>query len=78
MRSALNCNIAKKAMGHDVNTIKEADALVLRVWREAYAFFLCIELWLMVLVAVITVAGVRHRHSSVRLIRLPACKFRRS
>jgi glycopeptide antibiotics resistance protein len=45
-------------MGHDIKTIKEAAALVLRVWREASAFFLSIELCLMVLVAFATVAGV--------------------
>jgi hypothetical protein len=44
-------------MGHDIKTIKEAAALLLRVWREASAFFLSIELWLMVLVAFATVAG---------------------
>lgn len=44
-------------MGHDVKTIKEAAALLLRVWQEASGFFLSIELWLMVLVATSTVAG---------------------
>jgi hypothetical protein len=44
-------------MGHDIKTIKEAAALMLRVWREASTFFLSIELWLMVLVAFATVAG---------------------
>lgn len=44
-------------MGHDIKTIKEALALLQRVWREASAFFLSIELWLMVLVAASTVAG---------------------
>jgi small-conductance mechanosensitive channel len=51
-------NIAKKTMGHDIKTIKEAIAVTLRVWRTASAFFLSIELWLMVLVAVATVSGV--------------------
>lgn len=45
-------------MGHDIKTFKEAAALLLRVWREASAFFLSIELWLMVLVAASTVGGV--------------------
>lgn len=44
-------------MGHDIKTIKEALALLQRVWREASGFFLSIELWLMVLVAASTVAG---------------------
>lgn len=44
-------------MGHDIKTIEEALALLQRVWREASAFFLSIELWLMVLVAASTVAG---------------------
>ena len=45
-------------MGHDIHTLKEARALALRVWRDAAAFFFSIELALMVLVAVSTVAGV--------------------
>ncbi|MFC5479157.1 hypothetical protein [Massilia suwonensis] len=45
-------------MGHDIHTLKEARALALRVWRDASTFFLSIELALMVLVAVSTVAGV--------------------
>jgi hypothetical protein len=45
-------------MGHDIKTIKEAGALMLRAWREASSFFLSIELWLMVLVAFATVGGV--------------------
>ncbi|MYN11184.1 hypothetical protein [Pseudoduganella aquatica] len=45
-------------MGHDVKNIKEAIALTLRVWRAASAFFLSIELWLMVLVAAATVSGL--------------------
>jgi hypothetical protein len=45
-------------MGHDIKTIKEARALLLRAWREALPFFLSIELWLMVGVAFATVAGV--------------------
>lgn len=45
-------------MGRDIKTIREAGALALRVWREASPFFLSIELWLMVLVAFVTVGGV--------------------
>ncbi|KQV90187.1 hypothetical protein ASD15_22910 [Massilia sp. Root351] len=45
-------------MGHNIQSIKEACALALRVWREASAFFFSIELWLMVLVAMATVGGV--------------------
>jgi hypothetical protein len=45
-------------MGHDIHTLKQAGALVLRTWRKAFPFFLSIELALMVLVAVATVAGV--------------------
>lgn len=45
-------------MGHNIKSIREALALALRVWREAAAFFLSIELWLMVLVATATVSGV--------------------
>lgn len=45
-------------MGHNIKSFKEALKLALRVWREAAAFFLSIELWLMVLVAVATVSGV--------------------
>ncbi|THC46285.1 hypothetical protein [Massilia sp. Mn16-1_5] len=45
-------------MGHNIHTLKEARALALRVWRDAARFFLSIELALMVLVAVCTVAGV--------------------
>ncbi len=44
-------------MGHDIKTFREAAALLLRVWRESRAFFLSIELWLMVLVAGATVGG---------------------
>lgn len=44
-------------MGHDIKTFREACALLLRVWRDAAAFFLSIELWLMVLVAAATVGG---------------------
>lgn len=50
--------MAKNIMGHDVKTIKEAGALALRVWRQAAGFFLSIELLLMVMVAIATVAGV--------------------
>lgn len=50
--------IANSTMGHDIHTLKEARALALRVWRDAATFFLSIELALMVLVAVSTVAGV--------------------
>jgi hypothetical protein len=45
-------------MGHDVKTIKQAGTLVLQTWRAAAAFFLSIELALMVLVAFATVGGV--------------------
>jgi hypothetical protein len=45
-------------MGHDIKTIKEALALIVRVWRQAIHFFLSIELWLMVVVAAATVGGV--------------------
>lgn len=45
-------------MGHDIKTIKEGGALVLRAWREALPFFLSIELFLMVGVAFATVGGV--------------------
>jgi len=49
---------SEEIMRREVNTIKEAAALTLRVWRESLHFFLSIELWLMVLVAAATVAGV--------------------
>ena len=42
----------------DIDTLKQACALTLRVWREAFPFFLSIELWLMVLVAGATVGGL--------------------
>ncbi|MDB5791286.1 MAG: hypothetical protein JWQ80_1310 [Massilia sp.] len=45
-------------MRHEIKTLKEAGALTLRVWRESIHFFLSIELWLMVVVAAATVAGV--------------------
>ena len=45
-------------MGHNIHTLKEAGALALRTWRNAAPFFLSIELALMLLVAVSTVAGV--------------------
>jgi hypothetical protein len=45
-------------MGHDIHSLQEARALALRVWRDASTFFFSIELVLMVLVAVATVAGV--------------------
>lgn len=45
-------------MGHDIHTFNEARALALRVWRNAAAFFLSIELALMLLVALSTVAGL--------------------
>ena len=45
-------------MRHQIKTLREASALTLRVWRESIYFFLSIELWLMVLVAAATVAGV--------------------
>jgi hypothetical protein len=44
-------------MGHDIKTFREAIALMQRVWREAFVFFLSIELWLMVLAAAGTVGG---------------------
>jgi hypothetical protein len=44
-------------MGHDIKTIKQAGALVLQTWRGAAAFFLSIELVLMVVVAFATVGG---------------------
>lgn len=44
-------------MGHDIKTFREACALLLQVWRASAAFFLSIELWLMVLVAASTVGG---------------------
>jgi hypothetical protein len=44
--------------GHNIHTLKDATALLRRVWRNAIPFFLSIELALMVLVAVATVAGV--------------------
>ena len=45
-------------MGHNITSLRQAGALVLRTWRNAARFFLSIELALMVLVAVATVAGV--------------------
>jgi ABC-type multidrug transport system permease subunit len=48
----------KKTMGHDIHTLEEARALALRTWRNAAPFFLSIELALMVLAAMATVAGV--------------------
>lgn len=45
-------------MAHDIKTIKQAGALVLHTWRGAAAFFLSVELVLMVLVAFATVGGV--------------------
>jgi hypothetical protein len=45
-------------MDHDIKTVQEAAALVRRTWRQASAFFLSIELLLMVLVAFATVGGV--------------------
>ena len=47
----------KKSMPHH-HTFKQAGAVALRTWRNAAPFFLDIELALMVLVAVSTVAGV--------------------
>lgn len=44
-------------MGHDIKTFRQAVVLLLRVWREAFGFFISIELWLMVLVAAATVGG---------------------
>ena len=45
-------------MFYGIKTVKEALALMLRVWRDAIVFFLSIELWLTVLVAGATVGGV--------------------
>ena len=42
----------------DIQTLKEAGTLTLRVWRQALPFFLSIELWLMVLLAGATVGGL--------------------
>ena len=42
----------------DIDTLKQACALPLRVWREAFPFFLSIELWLMLLAAGATVGGL--------------------
>lgn len=42
----------------DPSTLKDIGALTLRVWRQAFPFFLSIELWLMVLVAGATVGGL--------------------
>lgn len=44
-------------MGHDIKTFTEAIALLRRAWRDASGFFLSIELWLMVVVAIATVGG---------------------
>jgi hypothetical protein len=51
-------NISELIMGHDIKTIKQAGALVLQTWRGAAAFFLSIELALVVLMAFATVGGV--------------------
>jgi hypothetical protein len=45
-------------MDYDIKTFKQAGTLVLRTWRDAAAFFLSIELALVVLVAFATVGGV--------------------
>ncbi len=45
-------------MNNEVKTFREALLLVLHTWRAASAFFLSIELWLMVGVAAATVGGV--------------------
>jgi hypothetical protein len=50
--------ISESIMDHDIKTIKQAGTLVLHTWRQASAFFLSIELLLMVLVAFATVGGV--------------------
>ena len=42
----------------EVNTFREACALIARVWRESAGFFKSVEVWLLVLVAVAMVAGV--------------------
>lgn len=51
-------HISELIMDHDIKTIKQAGALVLQTWRGAAAFFLSIELALMVLAAFVTVGGV--------------------
>ena len=45
-------------MFYGIKTVKEALALMLRVWRDSIIFFLSIELWLRVVVAGATVGGV--------------------
>lgn len=50
-------NLADTTMGHDIKTFRQAVELLLRVWREAFSFFISIELWLMVLVAAAMVGG---------------------
>jgi hypothetical protein len=45
-------------MDHDIKTLKQAGTLALHTWRQAAAFFLSIELLLVVLVAFTTVGGV--------------------
>lgn len=45
-------------MNTEVKTFRDAVVLVLRAWRQSIPFFVSIELWLMLLVAVATVGGV--------------------
>jgi hypothetical protein len=52
-----HCQSANTTMGHDIKTFKEATALLLHIWRDSKAFFLSIELWLLLLVAGATVGG---------------------
>jgi len=44
-------------MAHDTKSVRESAAELRQVWREASAFLLSIELWLMVLVATSMVGG---------------------
>jgi len=44
-------------MVHDTKSVRESAAELRQVWREASAFLLSIELWLMVLVATSMVGG---------------------
>jgi hypothetical protein len=57
MRDAMNPVSKESTMNSEVNTIKDAAALLLRACRLAVPFFLSIEVWLMVAVAAATVAG---------------------
>ena len=44
-------------MVHDTKSVRESAAELRQVWREASAFLLSIELWLMVLAATSMVGG---------------------